>query len=125
MEFWIFMLIINLICPFVLIIFGRMFLKNIPEDINMTFGYRTKMSMKNKETWEFAHKYCGKIWYVCGIILLPLSIIPMFFIMGKNENTIGILGMVVCFIQVIIIVFSILPTEMALKKNFDEAGNKK
>ena len=26
-----------------------------------SIGYRTSMSMKNKDTWEFAHKYCGKV----------------------------------------------------------------
>ena len=31
------------------------------EDVNFVFGYRTSMSMKNKDTWEFAHKYCGKV----------------------------------------------------------------
>ncbi len=35
-----------------------MFRNNIPDKINMVFGYQTSMSMKNKNTLEIAHKYC-------------------------------------------------------------------
>ena len=58
MEFWIFMLIMDLLLPFTMIGFGRYFMKKAPKEINSVFGYRTSMSMKNKDTWEFAHKYC-------------------------------------------------------------------
>ena len=63
MGFWIFMLIMDLLLPFTMIGFGRYFMKKAPKEINSVFGYRTSMSMKNKDTWEFAHKYCGKVWY--------------------------------------------------------------
>ena len=42
------------------------------------------MSMKNKDTWEFAHKYCGKVWYVCGMVMLPITVIFMLLVIGKN-----------------------------------------
>ena len=54
-------MILNLIIPFLMIIFGKLFIKNIPKEINGLFGYRTPMSVKNKDTWEFAHYYCGKL----------------------------------------------------------------
>ena len=72
MGFWIFMLIMDLLIPFTMIGFGYIFLKKAPKNINTLFGYRTTMSMKNKDTWEFAHKYCGKLWYVWGMILLSM-----------------------------------------------------
>ena len=62
MGFWIFMLIMDLLIPFTMIGFGKMFLKKAPDQINYVFGYRTSMSMKNQDTWVFAHHYCGKIW---------------------------------------------------------------
>ena len=55
------MLIMDLLLPFTMIGFGRYFMKKAPKEINSVFGYRTSMSMKNKDTWEFAHKYCGKV----------------------------------------------------------------
>ena len=63
MGFWIFMLIMDLLLPFTMIGFGRYFMKKAPKEINSVFGYRTSMSMKNKDTWEFAHKYCGNTWH--------------------------------------------------------------
>lgn len=60
MGFWIFMLIMDLLIPFTMIGFGKMFLKKAPDQINYVFGYRTSMSMKNQDTWVFAHHYCGK-----------------------------------------------------------------
>ena len=64
MGFWIYMLLMNLLNTFTLIGFGKHFMRKAPKEINEVFGYRTPMSMKNKDTWEFAHKYCGKIWYL-------------------------------------------------------------
>ena len=80
MGFWIFMLIMDLLLPFTMIGFGRYFMKKAPKEINSVFGYRTSMSMKNKDTWEFAHKYCGKVWYVCGMVMLPITVIFLFFV---------------------------------------------
>ena len=51
MGFWIFMLIMDLLIPFTMIGFGKMFLKKAPDQINYVFGYRTSMSMKNQDTW--------------------------------------------------------------------------
>ena len=81
MGFWIFMLIMDMLLPVTMIYFGKQFMKNAPKEINATFGYRTTMSMKNKDTWEFAHKYCGKIWYLCNVINLRKSTIS-YLLMG-------------------------------------------
>ena len=64
MWFWIFMLCIDLLTPLLMVGFGKYFFKHTSKDINEIFGYRTAMSMKNKDTWVFAHTYCGKLWYV-------------------------------------------------------------
>lgn len=118
MEFWIFMLIMDLLLPFTMIGFGRYFMKKAPKEINSVFGYRTSMSMKNKDTWEFAHKYCGKVWYVCGMVMLPITVIFMLLVIGKNEDCVGSMGGIICGVQLIPLIGSILPTEIALKKNF-------
>ena len=89
MGFWIFMLIMDLLLPFTMIGFGRYFMKKAPKEINSVFGYRTSMSMKNKDTWKFAHKYCGKVWYVCGMVMLPITVIFMLLVIGKNEDCVG------------------------------------
>lgn len=125
MGFWFFMLVMDVLIPVTMIGLGKMFKNHAPKEINMAFGYRTNMSMKNRDTWEFAHKYCGKIWYVCGWILLLLSIILMLFVIGQNEDTVGNLGGILCVIQLIPLIGSIIPTEIALKKTFDKNGCKR
>ncbi len=124
MGFWIFMLIIDLLIPLIMVGFGKYFSKTAPKDINMLFGYRTSMSMKNEDTWIFAHKYCGKIWLISGLIMLPLSIVAMLLVVGGSEDVVGTIGVILCNIQIISIIVSIILTEKALKKTFDKNGNK-
>ena len=102
MGFWIFMLIMDLLLPFTMIGFGRYFMKKAPKEINSVFGYRTSMSMKNKDTWEFAHKYCGKVWYVCGMVILPITVIFMLLVIGKNEDCVGSIGGIICGVQLML-----------------------
>lgn len=83
------------------------------------------MSMKNQDTWQFAHRYCGKLWVRLGWILVPLSVIPMLFVIGKDIETIANVGLVVSLLQLLPLVGSIFPTEIALKKAFDKNGQKK
>ena len=125
MVFWIFMLIVNLILPITMIFLGRYYSRKAPKNINWVYGYRTTMSTKNKDTWEFAHKYFGKLWYKIGIILLPVTVIAMLFVIGRSENIIAIVGEIICGVQVVLMVLVIHPTERALKRNFDKDGNKR
>ena len=125
MGFWIFMLAMNLLFPLIMIVMGRYFMKKSPKEINYIFGYRTNMSMKNKDTWDFAHKYFGKRWFRLGWLLIPISVIPMLFVIGKGEDIIGTVGMVVMVIDLILLIAPIFPTERALKKVFDKEGNKR
>lgn len=125
MVFWIFMLIMTLLSPFMMIGFGRYFMKKAPKEINSVFGYRTSMSMKNKDTWEFAHKYGGNVWYVCGMVMLPITVIIMLLVIGKNEDCVGSVGAIICFVQLIPLIGSILLTEIALGKNFDKNGKRR
>ncbi|WP_407314404.1 SdpI family protein [Desulfosporosinus sp. SB140] len=122
MGFWIFMMVLNLLIPFTMIGFGKYFIKNAPKEINYVFGYRTSMSMKNEDTWVFAHHYCGKVWLILGSIILIPSAIAMLFVIGKDANTVGTFSLILCSIQLIFLVGSIFPTERALKSNFDEQG---
>ena len=124
MAFWVFMAVVSLFIPIIMVIFGKSFLKAAPKEINGIYGYRTAMSMKNQDTWEFAHKHFGKVWFYAGLILWPLNIIPLLFVMGESKDLIGTVGIVVCLIDTAVMLLSIIPTEKALKKNFDSDGNR-
>lgn len=125
MGFWIFMLIMNLMIPLLMIGLGRWFWRRAPKKINPLFGYRTTMSMKNQDTWQFAHHYFGKLWFGIGWILLPVSIIPLLFVAGRSENTVGMAGGIVCAAQTAVLLCSIIPVETALKRTFDRDGKRK
>ena len=117
MAFWFFMLIMGLLIPFTMVGFGKIFMSKAPKNINLFFGYRTTMSMKNRGTWEFAHKMIGKLWFWCGLVLLPLSILPFILVMNKDTSTIGKIGAIVVAVQLLLITGTIIPVEVALKKN--------
>ena len=125
MGFWIFMLCTVLLVPLIMLFFGFYFKNKSPKEINSLFGYRTTMSMQNKDTWEFAHHYCGRLWLVIGMIMLPLSVIPMLFFINQDIDVVGIAGGIIEGIQVVVLLISIFPTEKALKKTFDENGNRR
>ena len=123
MGFWIFMLVMNLIIPVIMTGFGWYFLKGRPKEINHIVGYRTKLSMRNQDTWRFAHQYCGKLWFVLGLILLILT--PLIMVLGlKLDNNIDY-GGIICTVQVILLVGTIIPTERALHRTFNKDGSRK
>ncbi len=125
MGFWLFMLVMDLLFPATMIGIGKSFQKAAPKDINSVYGYRTAMSMKNRDTWEFAHHYCGRLWFRLGLILLPVNLIPMLLVIWESRELVNIVGSVLCAIDTVIIIATIFPTEAALRKNFDQDGNRR
>lgn len=122
LGYWLFMLAVILLMPLTMIIFGRHFMHNLPKDINGSYGYRTSMSMKSRDTWDFSHRYFGKLWFILGLILLPLSAAAMLFLLGKSVGTIGNASIVIMAVQLVFVIVPIFPTEAALKRNFDSNG---
>ena len=106
-----------------MIILGKYFSTHAPKKINKLVGYRTPRSMKSKATWEFAHHYFGKLWFVVGWITLLISAIILIMLIGQDEDTIGIIGGTLSFVQCIPLIGCIYPTEKALRENFDKDGN--
>ena len=123
MGFWIYMLIMDLLIPTVMVLFGRAFLKKAPKEINYVFGYRTSRSMKNRDTWEFAHRYCGKIWLICGLALIPIVAGIMLCFIGADTKTVGYVGASMLVFPLLLIILSVILTERALKNTFDKSGN--
>ena len=125
MGFWIFMLAMGLLFPVVMILFGTMFMKSAPKKIDYIFGYRTDMSMKNRDTWEFAHKYIGKLWFRFGLLLIPITVIPMLFVIGNSENVVAAVGLIVSFVNTVTLIVPIFFTENVLNRTFDKDGKRK
>lgn len=125
MGLWLFLLLMVLLIPIIMIICGKHFSKSAPKEINYIFGYRTTRSMKNEKTWEFAHKMLGKIWKRCGIALLILAIVGMLLLIDCYEDTVGKFGVIIIYIELAVLLFSLIPIEIELKKKFDDDGNER
>ena len=123
--FGIFVLAMDLLIPGVMIGFGKEFQKNPPAEINPGYGYRTAMSSKNQDTWDFAQKRMGEVWHKWGKALLVPSFVPLLFVLGRDVGTVGAVGMVICGVQLIVMLSSIGVTENALRKNFDKDGKRR
>ena len=123
MGFWIFLTICNLMIPALMIVIGKVFIKNPPKTINGIYGYRTSRSRKNQDTWNFAHLYCGKLWWKIGWVMLPLAIIGMLPVIKKNDNIVGGMSAAVVMVECIAMFMTIFLVERALAKKFDKDGN--
>lgn len=110
----------DMIVPIVMIIAGRLMHKHTPKKINGVLGYRTRRSMKNADTWRFAHEHCGRTWWRGGWIALILSAAAHIPYYNDSDKVISALCIVICTLQCIALVASAVTTEIALKKNFTE-----
>ncbi|MBQ1281663.1 MAG: SdpI family protein [Oscillospiraceae bacterium] len=124
MGFWLYTLLCNLLIPAIMLIFGLRFRKKAPDRINSLFGYRTERSMKNRETWEFAHRCIGSAWVRFGIAALAMSAGAMLLLLGKDTDTVGTWSLAVTALDLVLLVIPIVLTERALRRNFDKYGRK-
>ena len=122
MGFWFFMLWSNFMIPLLMVGFGCFFKKFGAGSINTVFGYRTSMSMKNQQTWDFANLFFARLWIKVGLIMLPISVLLMLPVIGKNTETVGWWGGGLALVQCVVLIASIFPVERALNKKFDKEG---
>ncbi|MCD8357287.1 MAG: SdpI family protein [Clostridia bacterium] len=125
MAFWIFMYICDLLIPLLMVGFGWYFRRYPPENINYWFGYRTTMSTKNQDTWQFAQRYYGNLSWKLGWPTLIISAIVPLFYMGRSTEFVGVCGGILCLLQLVLVLYPIIPIEIALRKTFDKNGNRR
>ena len=125
MGFWWFIFICDLLVPAMMAVFGLIMARRCPSRINSFFGYRTARSMKNNDTWEFAHRHSGRIFFGVGTAMLVVSAVAHVPFYGCNEDTVASVSLVITMIQLVILFLSIVPTEIALKRNFNDDGTRK
>lgn len=108
------------IFPVFMIVVGLLW-RSFPPKKNVAFGYRSYMSMKNNDTWKFAHLYIGKLWTWVGLVLLVLHKSFRFFFNSGHGKTYEW----IIFIEVAVMILTLLPTELALRSKFDNKGKLK
>ena len=125
MGFWLFMTGCNLLFPAIMLIAGKLFMKGSPKEINHLVGYRTALSMKNEETWRFAHRFAGERWWKWGWWMIPVAVIPMLLVLGGTEDAVAAVGTLLMCVELIPMILVIPLTERALRRHFDRDGNPK
>ncbi len=125
MGFWIFMLIMDLLIPATMVGFGAYFRKKAPREINGVFGYRTPRSMASREAWDHAHRLCGVLWLWGGLLLFPVTVAAFLPLLGGSEETVGGWGAVICFVQIALMMVTIIPIEISLHRHFYPNGERR
>lgn len=119
------MLISVAFIPLLLIVIGKIFEKYPSKEPNIAIGFRTKLSMMNKETWDYAQRLFPKVWISLGRILLPLSLIILFLLYSEDKDYTGNLALILMIVQVVLMLGSILYVNLKLKKAFNSDGSRK
>lgn len=110
--------------PAIMLFYGRKIMKKPPKNKNSFFAYRTDRATKNDETWGFAHRYIGRLWFRLGIATAVITVIVMIWAYTQGEQTMNLTAGIVCVAHLIPLILPIFPTERALKKCFDRYGNR-
>jgi len=115
------MLIFDFICslaiPLTLIIIGLIFYNHAPKKINYIAGWRTKLAMRDQETWDFANRYGGKCFLYLGLSELIISLI-IFFLINTSQGIKDILTLFIILLQCLLFIPCILNVEGKIKKKF-------
>ncbi len=90
---------ILLLCGVLFIIFGNYF-KTLKA--NYFIGIRTPWTLENENVWKETHKLGGKIWFICGLLVILSSLI-------FNEQTNFVIFMSIIAIMVLVpVIYSYL-----------------
>ena len=118
-----FSLSMTLLLTATMILFGLLFLKKPPREINGLFGYRTRMSSINDETWYFAHQYAGAVWIRTGVAVLAASLLVIWFL--KSSKKFESYMLILFYFQMASLLMVIPLTEIALRKTYDRDGQRR
>ena len=80
--------------------------------------------MINKDTWAFAHEFCGKLWMKFGGIFILASGIIMLCLKTDQRVFVSV-AFAIFFAEFVTLFVTIGKTEKALSNTFDRKGNRK
>ena len=41
-----------------------------------TMGIKIKWTLENEENWRATHRFSGRVWFICGLLMLPCAFLP-------------------------------------------------
>ena len=113
-----------LLIPVLMIVWGLRWRKKAPAypknpDVsgwNIFISYRTEMSLKSPDTWNYAHVSYGRMILPLGIIDLMINLLGVVFIPSKTT------AIVLLIIDMIFIMLPYYPIEKKMAEIFDHYG---
>ena len=126
MLFWFFLFFSSLLIPATLLGTGWYFTHHTPGR-GSAFGYKTPLSSKSDLANAFAHQYIGRLWWRIGLVSLPVTIITLIvpLVLQLDQDTTGWVGGGLIILECIVMLITILATELALHRNFNKDGTPK
>ncbi len=124
-SLWLILLGTNLLLPVMMLIFGLILSKRPPKKINSFYGYRTRRSMKNMDTWLFGNQTMGQYWIRYSVLGYILTMVFMIVIMNESEDQMAMHSLILTTILLVWMIIPIFITEKKLKMTFDEEGRRK
>lgn len=114
-------MVISMIFCFIIVGAGQIcggLSENYPNTVS---GYKTKSAIRNKDTWKEANEYFSKKLLQLGNLYIVVILITGFHYLDNYS----IVLLINSLMAIVIILLSIVITEIHIKKLFDENGNKK
>lgn len=111
-------LILTLITPLTMLLIGLLWKVKPPKFEGSGLAYRTQLSTRSQETWDFAHKHISKLWVRIGLMLTALTAALM--VMFRDSVS----SFFLCLIagQMAFLCISAFLVDGTLKTSFDPNG---
>ena len=110
---------------FMMILLGYFLWKHHPKEISVFVGYRTNYSTKNIDTWNFAHEYCGCRLWTMGWIFELIAFVVNLHVYGIYDGAVEIIRKILPYIEIAAFIVIIIMTEVSLRKNFNQEGERR
>lgn len=107
-----------MVTPLAMLVIGLYWKVHPPKLEGSGLAYRTSLSTRNEETWNFAHRHVAKLWIRIGFLLSLLSILLMTLFRESYFNYfLWVIGG-----QMVFLCISAFLVEGMLKSAFDQDG---
>lgn len=111
----IFTVIASLLIPAAMLVGGVWMRFFPPKNRNGCIGYRTELSRASQEAWDFAQRYSGRLWLICGAAMSAATGVfcVLYFHISRDVLTGTLIRCVA--VQLMVLFGSILLVEKKLK----------
>ncbi|RWX00066.1 SdpI family protein [Flavobacterium cerinum] len=107
----------SLLCGVIFLLAAGLMHSFPPKEINYLYGYRTRRSMKSKESWDFAQRY-STIQMAKAALFMSIISFAGYLFPAENVALHLTAGMIITIMGV---AYMLVTTERELKKRFTES----